>query len=1624
MRDPKLARKAACFLVLFLIVQTISVGILYKPVSGQDPEVVDIGGGRRTATWNLEDPANYTTDNVTIQGGEARLTLNNYSWLESEQSDYLDGTWDGNVTLTPEGNITLASDDTNLVSDGDFATGMDWICLNGSGGHAIAERDGTEENAHLHHSAPQGALALIDDFEYASNYTNWTASGVGADRNFNSSGHLSSGAMDVVWTPTLPIDEGGVRKQAPTVWDWSGFNRLSLWANTEYPGPDTLQVHINIIDTSMNSWSSTKRNVIYFPPGWRMYWFDINGFTGDISQIDILEIFFDGISGDGFTQYTVTIDDVQVYYQKTFGEGAYCNQTFTKTNVTNNGPGNVMLSFDVFVEDNANLVESYLNLTVSNTTSSYRWEKASVVAPYSSHVIADLSWLMVETGTYNISLQLWIRVNTRLETRYSARFDNITLLAPNRSNGTYFSEPHDTASQSLWSGLNWTEGPPDAETLISVFTRTGNSTNTADGSWSNWQSAGPMIASPSNRYIQYRIDLNTTNASKAPVLLDIEIDFCQYSSIGFLETDDFTVPDLHIWEEFSCIDSIDPESSISYSYSSDAGGTWSSISNGSNLSSVTNKTLKFKAEIMTTNTTLTSSILEMKISYQYVGPLDHIHMSDDYIDTTAGSFVNLSAYGHDSLHRSVSFTQKWETTDPVGNVSPFGNYTAGMVGTWMIYCNNSDDSVSNHTVVNVSAGSLVRIGVDPWDPGTLTTDDQLQFNATGYDVMENIVPVSPNWTVVGVIGTVDPGPSTTTVFDATTVGTGVVVANDGMGHVNQTNSFSVVAGQLASVLVTPPSVNLQPSQSTQFHAQGKDGDGNNVTLTSATWTTNAGTITGSNSTDADFTAQSTEMLGGYIRATQGSIFGDAIINVDDGDGPPVIQGIIPDQHTYEDYGSWSLDLTAYASDAEDDVTQLKWRVTGDDSTLYSITGENIPGNHLLTFTTKKDEFGNDDVKFWLIDTKGQSTSQAVWINITPVNDKPTIFAPDKEYVRFDVPRIVDYSQYIRDVDNSHGELTLATNDIDHTTVNGLQVRYEYPESMVGKPIFVILTVSDGKDYAQHVVEIVVSGNYPPRLMTPIADVTMYEDQPMGNVFDLNDHFEDPDDTQLTFGSLSQKVIVDIEPSGVVSLSSAANWFGDELVIFTATDSSGAVAQDAVLVRVLPVNDPPDIDGLPDLTIHYDVVYNFDVSPYISDIDDLTSDLIINCSDTTNSIVLGTIVSFNYPTITVVDVTITVSDGEYQDSDVMTITVTDNHPPISDGLPDVFFNEDESLPSAFDLDDYFSDIEGDTLTYSSRQTQSFVVVTIGTDNVVSFSSWVNWSGQQVIVFRAEDEQGAFTEDSIIVTVIPVNDAPVIYPVPRQVGEKNKAWLLDMTAYIYDSDNETADLVIQADFEYVTVAGHYLIFNCEESFDLRETTVTVSDGLLQGSAVIEVSVTSYVDPELQMFVWPTALAIVALSLVGLVYWRASRRYIMEDLFVVKRDGKVMVHKTIRTRPDRDEDMFSGMMTAIHAFAEDTFREEGGTLKSFESEDKRVVLEAAKSFYAAAIFAGKEPKWALKSLEEFVQDVETMYGAEIESWSGIMDELGTLPDMVAYFVSKKRYSSGDWTLPELDDEEILED
>ncbi len=84
------------------------------------------------------------------------------------------------------------------------------------------------------------------------------------------------------------------------------------------------------------------------------------------------------------------------------------------------------------------------------------------------------------------------------------------------------------------NSISWTEVLP-AGTDATIETRTGDTASPDDGTWSAWSGslsdpAGSSIASPAAKYLQYRINLSTTDQSKTPEVSNIRIDYIGMAS--------------------------------------------------------------------------------------------------------------------------------------------------------------------------------------------------------------------------------------------------------------------------------------------------------------------------------------------------------------------------------------------------------------------------------------------------------------------------------------------------------------------------------------------------------------------------------------------------------------------------------------------------------------------------------------------------------------------------------------------------------------------------------------------------------------------------------------------------------------------------------------------------------------------------------------------------------------------------------------------------------------------------------------------------------------------------------------------------------------------------------------
>ncbi|MCJ2563243.1 MAG: hypothetical protein LN417_04035, partial [Candidatus Thermoplasmatota archaeon] len=73
-----------------------------------DPSVTDNGNGTTTAVWSFQDPANYTSQNLSLAPSNVTLQREGSLFTDTSLGDFLQGTGFYNVNLTVDpGNVTL-----------------------------------------------------------------------------------------------------------------------------------------------------------------------------------------------------------------------------------------------------------------------------------------------------------------------------------------------------------------------------------------------------------------------------------------------------------------------------------------------------------------------------------------------------------------------------------------------------------------------------------------------------------------------------------------------------------------------------------------------------------------------------------------------------------------------------------------------------------------------------------------------------------------------------------------------------------------------------------------------------------------------------------------------------------------------------------------------------------------------------------------------------------------------------------------------------------------------------------------------------------------------------------------------------------------------------------------------------------------------------------------------------------------------------------------------------------------------------------------------------------------------------------------------------------------------------
>jgi hypothetical protein len=171
------------------------------------------------------------------------------------------------------------------------------------------------------------------------------------------------------------------------------------------------------------------------------------------------------------------------------------------------------------------------------------WSAAMPVDPTGGGIEHGQATLAADpTGRLNVAWADRREGNGRV---YDSRFSFYV------NQGEFVSQPHDTRGVVEWGQLVWHGAVPPGTTL-SLQVRSGD-TATPDASWSAWSAAatasGNPISVPLARYVQYRVNMTTSDHLVSPRVDDVSVSFQQFAGAGEARSVEIAPPDLGTWAQ-------------------------------------------------------------------------------------------------------------------------------------------------------------------------------------------------------------------------------------------------------------------------------------------------------------------------------------------------------------------------------------------------------------------------------------------------------------------------------------------------------------------------------------------------------------------------------------------------------------------------------------------------------------------------------------------------------------------------------------------------------------------------------------------------------------------------------------------------------------------------------------------------------------------------------------------------------------------------------------------------------------------------------------------------------------------------------------------------------------------
>ena len=403
-----------------------------------------------------------------------------------------------------------------------------------------------------------------------------------------------------------------------------------------------------------------------------------------------------------------------------------------------------------------------------------------------------------------------------------------------------------------------------------------------------------------------------------------------------------------------------------------------------------------------------------------------------------------------------------------------------------------------------------------------------------------------------------------------------------------------------------------------------------------------------------------------------------------------------------------------------------------------------------------------------------------------INDAPE-FTSVPQGLIFSEGDLVSFQVIATDPEEDDLEFSI---DDSRFTVNGNTFSWQTGYEDAGF-YTLLINVTDGEFHTQALINIEITNMNSPPTSIPIPDI-VWEEETISSI-NLSEYFSDLDSQTLEFSIETfpdeANIQVEFENPETVVFTPTENFFGEEIIVFSADDGNSVTLSNEVILRVTNINDPIIFQGtIESFSLNEDqsIENAFNLNDYFIDSDSILDFEVHGNQNITIEITDG-LVSFHpdkdYSGTE--QVYFSASDGEFSAvSNTIAITVYEQ------GEPPEFYPLD--CETTIEEDSDYSctlsawDLEGDTIAFSVAGEDNLLCEV--SDNVLTYRSVQDYNGPASCVVQASDIHSS-NQQTLQVTVNPINDAPEIisYTPENEVIHLVEGWNQTFSIQAIDVDS---------------------------------------------------------------------------------------------------------------------------------------------------------------------------------------------------------------------------------------------